>query len=111
MVLSNGIFSNSEMYVFRTLKAHTVKYKKTNINSTRASSGKSSIFSILAIWCFTNFSIISLSLCRFRVSALWTQLEVRHSEAEVKALAQGLDLVVDKCPQQEVPRLRALGLM
>ncbi len=45
------------------------------------------------------------------VSALWTQLEVRHSEAEVNALAQGLDLVVDKCPQQELPRLRALGLM
>ena len=45
------------------------------------------------------------------VSALWTQLAVRHSEAEVTALAQGLDLVVDKCPQQELPRLRALGLM
>ena len=45
------------------------------------------------------------------VSALWTQLEVRHSEAELNALAQGLDLVVDKCPQQELPRLSALGLM
>ena len=45
------------------------------------------------------------------VSALWAQLEVRHSEAELNALAQGLDLVVDKCPQQELPRLRALGFM
>lgn len=41
----------------------------------------------------------------------WTQLAVRHVDAEREALAQGLDLVVDKCPLQEIPRLREKGLL
>lgn len=44
-------------------------------------------------------------------SALWTQLAVRHADAERDALEQGLDLVVDKCPLQELPRLRSRGLI
>lgn len=42
-------------------------------------------------------------------SCMWTQLGVRHAAAEGQALAQGLDIVIDRCPAQEVPRLRALG--
>lgn len=44
-------------------------------------------------------------------SALWTQLDVRHAEAEALAIDSGLDLVVDKCPVQVMPRLRAQGLL
>ena len=43
--------------------------------------------------------------------ALWTQLAVRHAEAEREAIEHGLDLVVDKCPLQELPRLRSKGLV
>ena len=44
-------------------------------------------------------------------SALWTQLGVRNVAAETDALNQGLDLVVDKCPAQELPRLRSCALI
>lgn len=44
-------------------------------------------------------------------SVLWTQLAVRHADAERDALEHGLDLVVDKCPLQELPRLRSRGLI
>ena len=43
--------------------------------------------------------------------ALWTQLAVRHADAEREALERGMDLVVDKCPLQELPRLRKKGLI
>lgn len=43
--------------------------------------------------------------------ALWTQLAVRHADAEREAIEHGLDLVVDKCPLQELPRLRSRGLI
>ena len=42
---------------------------------------------------------------------LWTQLAVRHADAEREAIEQGLDLVIDKCPLQELPRLRSRGLI
>jgi len=44
-------------------------------------------------------------------SVLWTQLGVRNVVAETDALNQGLDLVVDKCPAQELPRLRSCALI
>jgi predicted CoA-binding protein len=44
-------------------------------------------------------------------SVLWTQLGVRNVAAETDALNQGLDLVVDKCPAQELPRLRSCALI
>ena len=44
-------------------------------------------------------------------SVLWTQLGVRNVAAETDALNQGLDLVVDKCPAQEIPRLRSCALI
>ena len=44
-------------------------------------------------------------------SVLWTQLAVRNLVAETDALNQGLDLVVDKCPAQEIPRLRSCALI
>jgi len=43
--------------------------------------------------------------------SLWTQLDVRHPEAEQKALDNGLNVVIDKCPAQEWPRLEACGLI
>jgi len=43
------------------------------------------------------------------VGALWTQLEVRHPQAEERVLSAGIPLVVDRCPAIEVPRLRKLG--
>ena len=33
------------------------------------------------------------------------------ADAEREAIEQGLDLVVDKCPLQELPRLRSRGLI
>ena len=43
--------------------------------------------------------------------SLWTQLGVRHPEAERKAMDQGLTVVIDKCPAIEWPRLEACGLL
>ncbi len=40
--------------------------------------------------------------------ALWTQLNVVHEQAIESALRHGMDVVVDKCPAIEIPRLRAL---
>ncbi|MAK69807.1 MAG: hypothetical protein CME50_07660 [Halieaceae bacterium] len=46
-----------------------------------------------------------------RAPALWTQLSVRHPEAEQKAMDHGLTIVIDKCPAIEWPRLEACGLL
>ena len=43
--------------------------------------------------------------------AMWTQLGVVHSEAEHAALDAGLQVVVDRCPAIEIPRLRDAGLL
>ena len=45
------------------------------------------------------------------VPAMWTQLGVVHSEAEQTAVSAGLQLVVDRCPAIEIPRLRDSGLL
>jgi len=42
---------------------------------------------------------------------LWTQLDIRHEAAEAQALENGIDLVIDRCPAIEIPRLRRLGLL
>ena len=42
---------------------------------------------------------------------LWTQLDIRHQAAEERALQHGIDLVVDRCPAIEIPRLKRLGLL
>lgn len=43
------------------------------------------------------------------VGAIWTQLDVRHAQAEETVLASGTRLVVDRCPAIEIPRLTRLG--
>ena len=43
------------------------------------------------------------------IPAMWTQLGVVHSEAEQAASDAGLQLVVDRCPAIEIPRLRGAG--
>ena len=45
------------------------------------------------------------------IPAMWTQLGVFHSAAEQTALDAGLQLVVDRCPAIEIPRLRGAGLL
>jgi predicted CoA-binding protein len=45
------------------------------------------------------------------IPAMWTQLGVVHSEAEQTAVDAGLQLVVDRCPAIEIPRLRDAGLL
>ena len=46
-----------------------------------------------------------------RIPAMWTQLGVVHSEAEQTAVDAGLQVVVDRCPAIEIPRLRGAGLL
>ena len=45
------------------------------------------------------------------IPAIWTQLGVVHSEAERTGLDAGLQMVVDRCPAIEIPRLRDAGLL
>ena len=45
------------------------------------------------------------------IPAMWTQLGVVHSQAEQTAVGAGLQLVVDRCPAIEIPRLRDAGLL
>ena len=45
------------------------------------------------------------------IPAIWTQLGVVHSEAERTGLDAGLQMVVDRCPAIEIPRLRKAGLL
>ena len=45
------------------------------------------------------------------IPAMWTQLGVVHGEAEHAALDAGLQVVVDRCPAIEIPRLRDAGLL
>ena len=45
------------------------------------------------------------------IPAMWTQLGVVHSEAEQTAIGAGLQVVVDRCPAIEIPRLRDAALL
>ena len=45
------------------------------------------------------------------IPAMWTQLGVVHVDAERAAVDAGLQLVVDRCPAIEIPRLRDAGLL
>ncbi len=45
------------------------------------------------------------------IPAMWTQLGVVNVAAERTAVDAGLQLVADRCPAIEVPRLRAAGLL
>ena len=45
------------------------------------------------------------------IPAMWTQLGVVHSEAERIGLDAGLQIVIDRCPAIEIPRLRDAGLL
>lgn len=42
---------------------------------------------------------------RPRPAVIWTQLGVRHGAAVAVARAAGLQMVVDRCPRIEIPRL------
>ena len=46
-----------------------------------------------------------------RIPAMWTQLGVVNVEAERTAVEAGLQLVVDRCPAIEMPRLRDAGFL
>ncbi len=45
------------------------------------------------------------------IPTMWTQLGVVNAEAERTAIDAGLQLVVDRCPAIEIPRLRDAGLL
>ena len=45
------------------------------------------------------------------IPVMWTQLGVVHSEAEQAAVSAGLQVVMDRCPAIEIPRLRDAGLL
>ena len=45
------------------------------------------------------------------IPAIWTQLGVVHGKAERTAVDAGLQVVVDRCPAIEIPRLRDAGLL
>ncbi len=45
------------------------------------------------------------------IGTLWTQLGVVHPAAVTEAEENGLEVVVDRCPAIEVPRLRRMGLL
>lgn len=46
-----------------------------------------------------------------RAKALWTQLDVVDYSAAETAEKAGIDVVMDRCPAIELPRLRACGLI
>jgi len=45
------------------------------------------------------------------VRTIWTQLGVVDTEAAARAEQAGLEVVMDRCPAIELPRLQAAGLM
>ena len=42
---------------------------------------------------------------------LWTQLDVVNDSAAARAESAGMNVVMDRCPAIELPRLRAAGLL
>lgn len=54
---------------------------------------------------------ITNDVISLQIRALWTQLGVTHADAETAAVTAGLNLVVDRCPAIEIPRLQQLGLI
>ena len=54
---------------------------------------------------------ITKDVISLQIRALWTQLGVTHADAETAAVTAGLNLVVDRCPAIEIPRLQQLGLI
>ena len=55
--------------------------------------------------------VVTQAVVAAGVPAMWTQLRVVHSQAEQTAVSAGLQLVVDRCPAIEIPRLRDAGLL
>ena len=45
------------------------------------------------------------------IPTMWTQLGVVNNEAERTGLDAGLQMVVDRCPAIEIPRLRDAGVL
>jgi predicted CoA-binding protein len=42
---------------------------------------------------------------------LWTQLDVVDEQAAATAKSAGMEVIMDRCPAIEIPRLRAAGIM
>lgn len=54
---------------------------------------------------------ISRQAIALGIPAVWTQLQVRHPTAEAELISAGIQLVTDRCPAIEIPRLQSLGLL
>ena len=54
---------------------------------------------------------VTLDVVAAGIPAMWTQLGVVHTEAERTGLDAGLQMVIDRCPAIEIPRLRDTGLL
>ena len=54
---------------------------------------------------------ISRQAIALGIPAVWTQLQVRHPTAEAALVSAGIQLVTDRCPAIEIPRLQSLGLL
>jgi predicted CoA-binding protein len=49
--------------------------------------------------------------CAIGAKTLWTQLEVVDEQAAATAKNAGIEVIMNRCPAIEIPRLRAAGIM
>ncbi len=50
-------------------------------------------------------------MIKLQIETLWTQLDVVDDAAASEAENSGIEVVMDRCPAIEVPRLRRLGIL
>ncbi len=51
------------------------------------------------------------TVINLNIPSIWTQLGVSNVTAETRALEAGINLVVNRCPAVEIPRLRAAAFL